>query len=562
MPEESKADWRKNATEVVFRRTLLQMVDLEQSEERFNKLFDCLDIVLYCTETNVVVPLTFLEELSEAHTTSGCEKIFNYIEKRKSRITVDMVPGKGKGLILLRMCNDLLRRLSKETNTVFCGRILMFLANSFPLGERSGVNLRGDFNTDMIHFDSDEEVDADPNMTDEQKSFYKLFWSTRVFFSNPPTIFADDNFKTLQQGTDKIVEKFDVIGEKEAEILGARKNEGSKRSREDYENGMEEDPAIVEEMLALINRDYRFPRLLSSRRLLDLEMEDARFRRNVIVQYLILFQYLSGFSAEEKEKTKEALAARGATKQSLIQPSYTLSEDQVKWIEDTKQVLLKLLRAIKPHGKLYTDIILTILEHERHWIIWKASGCPAFEKQPRDNKLLEQSRLVKKPRLEAPPRKYRFSHGNFEVSKLFGNSTNTSLSNFMLNRPKIPSGIEIIDSSLMELDDSLDPPQDRFNFANGVLLQASRIVYEHYPSLIRLFYAAKKECYKEMHEQLNEAKEAGEEEDEPANKPSMPDFIVGEKITEDHVQAEISTLKKAREILTEEMANKDEEMKE
>lgn len=37
---------------------------------------------------DVVVPLTFLEELSEAHTTSGCERIFNYIEKRKSRITV------------------------------------------------------------------------------------------------------------------------------------------------------------------------------------------------------------------------------------------------------------------------------------------------------------------------------------------------------------------------------------------------------------------------------------------------------------------------------------------
>lgn len=50
MPEESKTDWRKNATEVVFRRTLLQTIDLEQSEERFNKIFDCLDIVLYCTE--------------------------------------------------------------------------------------------------------------------------------------------------------------------------------------------------------------------------------------------------------------------------------------------------------------------------------------------------------------------------------------------------------------------------------------------------------------------------------------------------------------------------------
>jgi hypothetical protein len=82
-----------------------------------------------------------------------------------------MVPGKGKGLVLLRMCNELLRRLSKETNTVFCGRILMFLANTFPLGERSGVNLKGDFNDDMINFDSEEEVDVDPDMTGRTKTY-------------------------------------------------------------------------------------------------------------------------------------------------------------------------------------------------------------------------------------------------------------------------------------------------------------------------------------------------------------------------------------------------------
>lgn len=50
-----------------------------------------------------------------------------------------MVPGRGKGLVMLRMCNEMLRRLSKEKDTVFCGRILMFLANSFPLHERSGT---------------------------------------------------------------------------------------------------------------------------------------------------------------------------------------------------------------------------------------------------------------------------------------------------------------------------------------------------------------------------------------------------------------------------------------
>lgn len=57
-----------------------------------------------------------------------------------------MVPQKGKALVLLRTLNDLLRRLSKMgSTTLFCGRILTFLSQVFPLGERSGVNLRGEY---------------------------------------------------------------------------------------------------------------------------------------------------------------------------------------------------------------------------------------------------------------------------------------------------------------------------------------------------------------------------------------------------------------------------------
>lgn len=57
-----------------------------------------------------------------------------------------MVPQKGKALVLLRTLNDLLRRLSKMgSTTMFCGRILTFLSGVFPLGERSGVNLRGEY---------------------------------------------------------------------------------------------------------------------------------------------------------------------------------------------------------------------------------------------------------------------------------------------------------------------------------------------------------------------------------------------------------------------------------
>jgi THO complex subunit 1 len=55
-------------------------------------------------------------------------------------------------LFLFEICfiRDLLRRLSRSQNTVFCGRILLFLAKFFPFSERSGLNLAGEFNLD--HF--------------------------------------------------------------------------------------------------------------------------------------------------------------------------------------------------------------------------------------------------------------------------------------------------------------------------------------------------------------------------------------------------------------------------
>lgn len=162
-----------------------------------------------------------------------------------------MVSGKGKALIFLRTLNDLLRRLSKSTHTVFCGRILLFLASIFPLGERSGVNLRGEFNkenvttfevvtepqeapdesepsmkVDAVDGPADDEdaakqvveapedgeevedqmtVDskaavadsklespsavADRNRAPSEPDFYTLFWSLQTFFSDPRTLF-------------------------------------------------------------------------------------------------------------------------------------------------------------------------------------------------------------------------------------------------------------------------------------------------------------------------------------------------------------------------------------
>lgn len=183
-------------------------------------------------------------------------------------------------------------------------------------------------------------------------------------------------------------------------------------------------------------------------------MEDVRFRRNIIVQNLVLLQYLRAQTAEEQEETRLISEARkekpkpGDDKKKehfFIPPNYKINEAQIKWLDETRDILETLLRSTKPHGNLYTEIILTILKNERHWvkffcivitlkklflinlffsffnqILWKASGCPAFEKEVIKMEDLETMWQRKEPRLSRPPKKYLHSHGHPALSSIYG----------------------------------------------------------------------------------------------------------------------------------------------
>jgi THO complex subunit 1 transcription elongation factor len=114
-------------------------------------------------------PFIVLQDLLETQTIASCSHIFSWIEARAERLTEDLVPQKGKALVLLRTLNDLLRRLSKMgSTTIFCGRILTFLSAVFPLGERSGVNLRGEYGPSWegVKFPEKQKNDRDTEMKD------------------------------------------------------------------------------------------------------------------------------------------------------------------------------------------------------------------------------------------------------------------------------------------------------------------------------------------------------------------------------------------------------------
>lgn len=139
-----------------------------------------LDIVLYlCEKEHIEGGMIFqlLEDLTEMSTMKNCKDIFGYIESKQDILGKQELFARGK-LVMLRTCNQLLRRLSKANDVVFCGRILMFLAHFFPLSERSALNIKGVFNTSNETKYEKEPVEGiciDFN-------FYETFWGLQVSF--------------------------------------------------------------------------------------------------------------------------------------------------------------------------------------------------------------------------------------------------------------------------------------------------------------------------------------------------------------------------------------------
>ncbi|KAG0360745.1 hypothetical protein BGZ54_009394, partial [Gamsiella multidivaricata] len=322
--------------------------------------FRCLDLLLRCSELELIdpfTPLNYIEEVLDFQTVEYSEHIYDYLESRVKRLTVNMVAGRGKGLTLLRLCNELLRRLSKAKNTVYCGRILMLLSSVFPLTERSGVNLRGDFNTENVTLIEGDDVTVVPDFTvsppesqkdtessvpggesmdvdkdppkgqdNEQakksRAFYTEFWGLQAFFCNPPTLISSpDNLTKLQRGIEHTLERFAAVEESEQKMRGQRAvSESSEGKPTDATSGASESSTSqvmdqtakssgsvttkrkqTQNTETIPETTTYFPKFLTSPKLLQLEIADPYFRKHILVQFLIIIQYLESHTAAAKE---------------------------------------------------------------------------------------------------------------------------------------------------------------------------------------------------------------------------------------------------------------------
>ena len=262
-------------------------------------LLDILSILSDDEQCDTALLFWLVEELLDNQTIAGCRRIFDYLESRRERIT-----GKHfgqKNLVILRSCNELLRRLSRAEDTAFCGRVFIFMFQSFPLGDRSSVNLRGEYHTENVtsfdvlppkeseleqmDIDSDNVSKSKPvaNGTAEKPSeesqtgakgvtfskpdtplstgeLYPIFWSLQETFNQPRKLFEQANFAGFKVGLESTMAMFKSV---QNEISGHPVN-----TAEDGKRGTKRKRSQVDDDLA----NAFNPKYLTSRDLFELEV--------------------------------------------------------------------------------------------------------------------------------------------------------------------------------------------------------------------------------------------------------------------------------------------------
>lgn len=198
---------RKAVLDQAFRDKLLELLT-EENDVLENYVCFCIES---CRRQLVTptMPVVLLGDIFDALTLNKCEKMFTYVENGVNIWKEELFFGACKNN-LLRMCNDLLRRLSRSQNTVFCGRILLFLAKFFPFSERSGLNIVSEFNLENItefgadtsstlkdSLDEEMVVEKDNSKLVIDYNLYCKFWSLQEHFRNPNTCYNRLQWKTF-----------------------------------------------------------------------------------------------------------------------------------------------------------------------------------------------------------------------------------------------------------------------------------------------------------------------------------------------------------------------------
>lgn len=455
------------AVESAFRGKLIELIAaLDIEEDDFSPIWSLLDAInLLCDNNLCDLALGFwlIEDLLDSQTIKGSLEVVRYLETRRERMT--KVNFDQKKLSILRCCNELLRRLSRAEDIVFCGRVFIYLFQCFPLGDKSSVNLRGEFhienvtaydeqNGEEMQLDTESPSTLQENNADTSTSLrqlYPVFWSLQSLFSSPTKLFDESSMQSFKNGMKQTLDCFSKVASHSAISANIQDPEkrGQKRKRDDGETDSTE-----------FNASTFNPKYLTNQDLFALEVQDIDFRRHVLVQALILLDFL--LSLSKQSKAKLSIANPSKSIMSTLYDKYTLTEDDKAWALDMRKQIEKYLEEGNgAEGRYYLRMVNMVLSRDRNWALWKAEGCPLISKPAVVPTVEEESQKSLERVTEAANASLRIPKGSDQLVFL---SNSVPLEELKTKRVRIPTMEEYyenIQREELDLDFAVDDQEKR-----------------------------------------------------------------------------------------------------
>jgi len=492
-PEDSVSkDSRFGVFEYAARSIFHSLVATYLDDGFFNSLCDFFDLLQLCADHAIceaTLPLLLIEELLDGQTIDGCRRVFDYLDSRRERL-VPQGFSQGIKLVVLRTCNELLRRLSRAEDAVFCGRVFLFLFQSFPLGDKSAVNLRGEFHTENVtvfdemvgkskqasdKMDVDAEVvkqevqeakapptgpaadmktnvsssvpatpakiaqdskETEPEM--DMDTLYTAFWSLQRLFSDPRLAFADAELDTFKKGLEATLKKFKSV-HKILQTRGTPRAPHEQQQRNNLKR-KRSSSAAQDEFASNFN-----PKYLTNRDLFDLEISDLTFQRHILVQALIFLDFLLALTPQAKKRLAKLKV------QKALSYDYTLSSENTEWAVKIRGAIADYLQE-GPDGKYYYRMIDNVLSRDRNWVRWKVESCPPISLPPLDTK--EYLNAKKGAKNFCKPRRIRASVlGAMDMSFISDTGNNEDgLAKLRANVKLAPADVKQYISAAKEVD--------------------------------------------------------------------------------------------------------------
>ncbi|KAI1500468.1 THO complex subunit 1 transcription elongation factor-domain-containing protein [Biscogniauxia marginata] len=364
-------------------------------------LLDFLSVLSDSEQCDPALLFWLVEELLDSQTVDGCRKIFDFLESRRERITAKNM--KQKQLVILRSCNDLLRRLSRAEDAAFCGRVFIFMFQSFPLGDRSSVNLRGEYHVENVtnfeavtdtsedvtdKMDVDAEADTPKDEGKESKSttktvsfdaknkpasekpldtdaLYPIFWSLQHFFSQPTTLFDSAQLTKFKSGMEATMVAFETVEKLQRSTKSNDENKIIPQKRKNAEG---------EEDLRSSNNN---PKYLTSRELFELEISDLYFRRHILIQAFIILDFLLSLTPQARAK----IANITPQNRSVVYGDKNLGDEDAQWARDMKDRITTYIQA-ESDGYFFFRVVESVISRDKGWVRWKIENCATIERPP------------------------------------------------------------------------------------------------------------------------------------------------------------------------------------